>query len=133
MCIFTRCEKYRRRATNHEFSRVIPVFCLLTVRAKGCEIRIKLTLGTANLVREFELSVFDLSEVEQYRIKKDFAGTDDLVRVIHGVPVIRVRGIEVRLYYLGIIVILKNKTCKIQQSCLCRSGYILCFSTLTSC
>ena len=70
-------------------------FC---VRAKWCEIRTKGVLGTGILVREFESSVFEPPEVEQYRTYKDFAGADDLVRVIDGVPVVRVRAIEVRLY-----------------------------------
>ena len=71
------------------------LFCFLNGRGKGCEIRIKSLLGTGTSVRECDLSVFDLSVLEQYRIKKDLAGTGDLVRGIHSDRVIRGRVIEV--------------------------------------
>ena len=48
--------------------------------------------------------MFELSEVEPYKTYKDFAGTDDLVRVIYGDRANRVRAIEVRLYlYMSVI------------------------------
>ena len=66
----TKLETQLKELTKCEYLEAV-----LTVRAKGCELHYKMSLGTAGRVREFELSVFEFSRVEQYTLYRDFAGT----------------------------------------------------------